>query len=536
MKEKLQDIEREVGEEYWPEIIAEKIIQLYPDRKEFICASGATPSGKVHLGNLRDVITSDLVCRALRKKGFKAQLIFSWDEFDRLRKIPPNVSASFSKYLGMPLVEVPDPFQCHSSYAKHFESEFEGALFQLGIRPRFIYQAEEYQNNRYYHGIKKALQNREKIARILGNFRTQGITEEEIKEYYPLQIYCKNCRRSTTTKIIAYDGEDIIKYSCECGHSEAVDISKENVGKLGWKIDWAMRWKYENVNFEPGGADHAITGGSYDVAKEIAREIFSIQPPLFQGYAFVGFQGVAKMSSSRGTGITLRDALEIYEPEILRWIFCKKRPEDSITLSFDSEVIRMYEEFDRMVEEYHQGKLTSPERRIIEFSSVSASKAPQKKELSFRQVAAFGQIVQGNLEELKRMYERLGIEVDEGLLRSRLEKSQAWIDEFMPELKIRLRNNPNKDYFENLSLEEQEQIERLARELDSYWTIEKLTWLLYEIPKQSFYTNEEVKKEQRRFFKNVYQMLIDSDTGPRLPTFLMALGKEKVKELLNVKS
>jgi len=534
MKERLRDTEEQMEEIYWPENIVEKLTELYPDKGEFVCAAGATPSGNVHVGNFRDIITSDLVCRALKEKGFKAELIFSWDEFDRLRKIPPNIPSSFSKYLGIPLTEVPDPFQCHNSYARHFESEFEEALSQLGIYPRFIYQSEEYQNNRYYRGIKKALQERKKIAKILGSFRTQGMTEKEVEEHYPLQVYCRNCRRSTTTRVVSYDGEDKIKYACKCGCSEIVDISKENVGKLGWKIDWAMRWQYEGVNFEPGGADHAVAGGSYDVAKKIAEEVFGIQPPLFQGYAFVGFQGVAKMSSSRGTGITLKKALEIYEPEIIRWIFCKKSPEDSITLSFGPEVIRAYEEFDRMVGDYHQGTLAPLERKIIEFSSVVASKPPPKRELSFRQVAAFGQIVQGNFQELMKMYERLGIKVDEEVLKIRLKKSKVWIDEFVPELKIKLRGSPNRDYYEKLSQEEKEQIKRLLRELDNCWILEKLTGLLYEIPKKPSYSEEEVRVAQKRFFENLYQMLIDSDTGPRLSTFLIALGKEKIKELLDV--
>jgi len=62
--------------------------------------------------------------------------------------------------------------------------------------------------------------------------------------------------------------------------------------------------------------------------------------------------------------------------------------------------------------------------------------------------------------------------------------------------------------------------------------LEKLTSFVYSIPKKPELTENEKKIEQRNFFKNVYQMLIDADTGPRLPTFLLALGKEKVKKLL----
>lgn len=519
---------------HWADKIAEELIKLFPNKKEFICAAGITPSGKVHIGNFRDIITSELVCRALADKGYKAELIFSWDDFDRLRKIPEGIPLDFSQYLGMPLTEVPDPYGCHNSYAKHFESEFEEVMPQLGVKARFIYQSEMYQKNKYYEEIKTALSKRKIIAKILGKFRTQGISEKEIEEYYPLQIYCRKCRKSTTTRIINYDGENKIEYSCECGHRETADISKENIGKLGWKIDWAMRWKYENVSFEPGGTDHAAQGGSYYAAKEIAKEVFSTQCPLFKGYVFIGIQGAEKMSSSKGTGIVPKDLLKIYEPELLRWMFCKTNPDKSFTLFFDTFIIKQYEEFDRTIAEYYKKKLSPVGEREIEFSGVVHKEQPTKERAPFRQIASFGQITQGNFEELKNIYKRLEETYDEKLLRVRLEKSQNWINKFMPELKIKLREIPNRDYYSSLTQEERNQINKMAESLSDYWSLEKLTWLVYEIPKNASFSDEEKKKAQRIFFKNVYQMLIDADTGPRLATFLIAIGKDKVEELLNI--
>ena len=45
----------------------------------------------IHIGNFRDIATSLFVVRALERKGKKARLLFSWDEYDRLRKVPVNV-------------------------------------------------------------------------------------------------------------------------------------------------------------------------------------------------------------------------------------------------------------------------------------------------------------------------------------------------------------------------------------------------------------------------------------------------------------
>ena len=77
---------------HWAEKIAKQIIERNPNKEEYVCAAGISPSGSVHIGNFRDVATSYMVVKALRKLGKKAKLLFSWDEFDRMRKVPVNVT------------------------------------------------------------------------------------------------------------------------------------------------------------------------------------------------------------------------------------------------------------------------------------------------------------------------------------------------------------------------------------------------------------------------------------------------------------
>ena len=70
---------------------------------------GISPSGIVHSGNFRDVATSAAVMRELQERGKKARLLFSWDNFDRFRKVPADVLPEFKAYIGKPLTPVPDP-------------------------------------------------------------------------------------------------------------------------------------------------------------------------------------------------------------------------------------------------------------------------------------------------------------------------------------------------------------------------------------------------------------------------------------------
>ena len=50
---------------HWSEEIAQRIIERNPDKEEYVCAAGVSPSGSVHIGNFRDIATPLFVVKAL---------------------------------------------------------------------------------------------------------------------------------------------------------------------------------------------------------------------------------------------------------------------------------------------------------------------------------------------------------------------------------------------------------------------------------------------------------------------------------------
>ena len=52
---------------HWSEKIAKDIIKRSPDKEEYVCAAGISPSGSIHIGNFRDIATSYFVYKALIK-------------------------------------------------------------------------------------------------------------------------------------------------------------------------------------------------------------------------------------------------------------------------------------------------------------------------------------------------------------------------------------------------------------------------------------------------------------------------------------
>lgn len=153
----------------WAENIARQVIARRPDKQEYVCAAGISPSGSIHIGNFRDIATSYFVVQALRGLGKKAKLLFSWDEYDRLRKIPVNVSSvrdDMEQYVGMPYVDVPNPFGDAlgaKNYAEYFETEFMNSVSDFGIDLDFRHQAKMYRSGKYTDLILLAVAKRKQI-------------------------------------------------------------------------------------------------------------------------------------------------------------------------------------------------------------------------------------------------------------------------------------------------------------------------------------------------------------------------------------
>ncbi|MBT5342473.1 lysine--tRNA ligase, partial [Candidatus Woesearchaeota archaeon] len=133
---------------HWTDITAENIIREKGDKDNYVLAAGITPSGVVHVGNFREMITVDLVKRALEKKGKKVRFIYSWDDYDVFRKVPKNMPKQdmLKKNLRKPIVDIEDPFGKEESYARHFEVEVENDVAKVGVKPEYLFQAKKYRD------------------------------------------------------------------------------------------------------------------------------------------------------------------------------------------------------------------------------------------------------------------------------------------------------------------------------------------------------------------------------------------------------
>lgn len=526
---------------HWSEEIAQRIIERNPDKEEYVCAAGISPSGSIHIGNFRDIATSYFVVRALRAKGKKAKLLFSWDEFDRLRKVPVNVSkvdGDMEKYIGMPYVDVKNPFSDSDAktYAEYFEREFMDSINKFGIEMDYRYQSQMYRSGKYNEYILHAIKHRGEIFDILDSHRTQDAKEGEREAYFPVGIYCHECGKDTT-KITSFDEDSMTaEYECECGHHGRFNFRKEHNCKLAWKVDWPMRWKFEGVDFEPGGKDHATVNGSYDTSKEISKVIFDFEPPIFQGYEFIGIKGTTgKMSGSSGLNLTPEALLKIYQPEVILWLYSKTEPLKAFDFCFDDGILRQYFEFDKMYNAVKDGTADDYVKSIMHNTTVG-ERTIETVPMSL--LVQLGSVVDFNIPMLETVFQKIGTPYKYEQFADRLDRAKYWLEQCAPDQVNKLRATRNFEVYNALSDEEKKAIGLLHDYIaNGGYTLDELNTRLYDIPKQvydvSSLTDKELKKLQGAFFKNVYKLLINKEKGPRLYLFLFAINPERYIGLLD---
>lgn len=566
----------------WVSRFADEVIEASERRapgKPVVVASGLSPSGPIHLGNLREVMTPHLVADEIRRRGHQVRHLISWDDYDRYRKVPAGIAGvdeSWSEHIGKPLTSVPAPKgSSYPNWAEHFKAAMVASLAELGVEFDGISQTEQYTSGVYREQILHAMKHRGDIDAILAQYRTKkapakkqqqkpvDAAELEAEEgsgaaaeddgssgaagYFPYKPYCGNCGKDLTT-VTSYDDDSTeLAYTCTaCGFAETVRLSEFNRGKLVWKVDWPMRWAYEGVIFEPSGVDHSSPGSSFQVGGQIVG-IFGGEQPIGPMYAFVGISGMAKMSSSRGGVPTPADALQIMEPQLLRWLYARRRPNQSFKIAFDQEIQRLYDEWDKLAAKVADGSaLPGDMAAYTRAVGTAAGELPRTaRPLPYRTLASVADITAGHEDQALRILSELDPEqplasLDEA--RPRYDKAEAWINTHVPaDQRTIVRDEPDAELLKSLDEASQQSVRLLLDGLAEHWSLDGLTHLVYGVPKvQAGFAADatpkelppEIKTAQRTFFALLYHLLVGRDTGPRLPTLLLAVGQERVRALL----
>ncbi len=482
-----------------------------------------TPSGRAHVGALRGPLIHDAIYRTLQAKGVPVRYLFGVDDYDPVDEIPYGQAEHFEKYLGVPLCNTPPPPGSKATdMADHYISEFFGVFGELGIRPEFYRMRDVYRSGQFDEAIDAILRKADVVRRIYKE--VSGAVRPDT--WHPFQVICEQCGRIGTTVVSAYDGREVI-YECKpelvkwakgCGHRGKMSPFKGN-GKLPWKLEWCAKWRTLPVTIEGAGPDHSTKGGSRDVAVACLRDIFGQAPPVNCPYEFF-LVGGAKMSSSRGIGVSARGMADFLPPEILRFLLIRPFPRQPVNFE-PSEVyiIKLFNEFDRYHHKYHHdAKVSADDKRIYELAQVDPE--PDHWVADFQLVTALTQMP--HLDTVKELEKRKGslfTEVERQHLELRIRAARYWVEHYATEEeKTRLQETlPARA--QELSATQRAFLHTLATLLpQSKWEGDALQVAVFNAARLT-------PIDQPSAFKAIYRVLLDRDNGPKAGNLLSFLDR-----------
>ncbi|MCD6481120.1 MAG: lysine--tRNA ligase [Thermoplasmata archaeon] len=502
---------------HWADVVAEKLAM---ENRRHVLATAITPSGPIHVGNLREVMTTEAIYRALKDRGAEAELIYIGDTFDPLRKVYPFLPEEYEKYVGMPLADIPCPCGEHENYAMHFLEPFLESLKDLGVRPHVYLAHEVYRKGIYNEAIKVAMDNAGKIREIMNSIAHRGLPET----WMPFNVKCEKCGK-LNGEIVAYEWP-LASYKCKsCGFEGEVDLRKGGAGKLPWRVDWPARWKIFGVTFEAFGKDHAAAGSSWDTGKVIVKEIFHHPPPMPLVYEFIHLKGRGAMHGSTGVAVSSEEVLRMLPSEVLRFLFMKYEPNRHIEFDTGFGLLDLVDEYDRYERIYFglEGETagTKDARRVYELSQPHSIPSRMPLSIPYRHLAVVAQIGR-NFEEvveiLSRKHEIKDFDMER--LRERYEKIKYWLENYAPE-EIKFQLMHEKPDVE-LSEEDIKFLSALKKKMEELeWEAEKIHTCIHD-------TAKEVGISAGKAFRAIYRIMLGRDKGPRAGYFLQSLGRDFV--------
>jgi len=496
---------------HWADAEAEAV-----ESKNPLVATGEAPSGPIHLGHIREILTGEAICRAS-----SGDLVLIVDSFDPMRKVYPFLDDSYEEHIGKPLSEIPCPCKEHDNYAEHFMEPFIESLEELGVDLEVLYAHEMYAQGEYEDSTRMILNHKDKVVEIIEEETGRELDDD----WFPYNPICSECGNLGGSKIISFD-DPFVKYQCNCGYEGEADIRRDD-GKLPWRCDWPARWWILGIDCEPFGKDHSVSGGSWDTGKRIIEEIFDTEQPHPVVYEWIQWKGKGPMSSSSGVAIKTEEMLEMVSPEVLRFLIMNSKPRTHIDFDPGLGLLDLVDMYDECEQVYFEGD-DDEMKRTYELSQVGSVPSKKPQRIPYRHLVNLVQIYEerDKIWSVVQQTEQIKEDRPEDYQRfkNRANKVENWLENYAPDMvKFSLKKK-----IPDVDLSEKERIFLdlyLKRIEDHKWDSDSLHKLVHT-------TAEEVEIAKGKAFRSFYKILLGEDKGPRLGRFLSQLDKEFVKKRL----
>lgn len=503
----------------WPFVEAKKIADRYknkPPAKGYVLfETGYGPSGLPHIGTFGEVTRTTMVRNAFHQiSDIPTKLFCVSDDMDGLRKVPENLPQQemLAGYLQKPLTVVPDPFGTHESYGHHMNARLRGFLDSFGFEYEFKSATDLYKNGTFDEKLLLALKKYEDIMKIM--LPTLGPDRQKTySPFLPISPRTGNVLYVPMKAVNADKGT--IVFDDEDGTETELVVTGGNV-KLQWKPDFGMRWAALDVDFEMYGKDHLVNGKIYSA---ICKVLGGNPPVQFNYELFLDEKG-EKISKSKGNGISIEQWLTYASPESLsNYMFGK--PQTAKKLYFDV-IPKNVDEYLTWVKKYneaadadspayhvHGGKVPAPEADIsfALLLNLAAACNPESKEVLWGFISQYD--ANANAANSPMLDKLAGYAV-------------RYYEDFV---------KPTKKY-RAPSAQEKAAMEELVAELEktAATTPQDLQQIVYDVGKKHGFEN------LRDWFGALYEVLLGSEQGPRMGSFIALYGKDKTIALIKEKT
>lgn len=539
---------------FWVDEIVEDITKkLSDDTKEnLLITDWKTPSGHAHFGSLRGPVIHEVIRRGLTEAGKKAVFRFGIDDFDPMDGLPVYIDQSFKKYMGMPLNKVPAPDGKSKNYSDQYANELKDIISSLGGKVEYVSVYDAYKEGKYNESIKLILDSTVEIRKIYKDISGS----DKGDDWYPFQVVCPKCGKIGTTVVTGWNGKEV-DYSCEenlvewaqgCGVKGKMSPFDGN-GKLLWKVEWPSKWHVFGTDIEGEGKDHFAAGGSRDVADKIYRDIFKKQPPYDIRYEHFLFGG-AKMSSSKGLGVTALDMAELLPANILRFLFTRTKYKKALEFNPEGDTIPLlYDEYDRCALAFQEDPKSDQGRayyysipeldsKVLErkargsyFAEIDTEEEKPKYLLRFSKIAYMLQMPRVDILEYAKEEKESDLTEEEKIeIENRIVTAEKWLEKFASEnYKFTIQDNiPDKA--KELNDAQKEFLKKLSSEIqnNNYSGPEGAPLGGEDLHKKIHEIKAEMNIEPRLAFTAIYRIFIGKDSGPQAGWLLASLDKEFV--------
>lgn len=509
----------------WPFKEAQKLTKRFPRPPErpVRFETGFGPSGMPHIGTFAEIARTTWVRHALEHMtGWPTELIAFSDDMDGLRKVPLNLPQRemLTEHLGKPLCRIPDPFGERDSYSGYMNNKLKEFLDRYQFDYTFRNSYEAYTRGDFNEGLSIILQKVDAVKDVI----LPTMSKEKQRDWSPFFPICEACGRINSTRVTGYHPRsDTIDYACDredgalksCGHRGGTSIHDGHV-KVGWKIDWALRWYSYDIDYEMYGKDLI---DSARLSGRIVR-LMGKQPPAGLFYELFLDEMGRKISKSVGKGLTV-DTWMTYAPleSLLFYIF--QNPKQAKRLfwgivpkSVDDYLagLNSYPDLDagQQVNSaiwhlFDRGRQVPEYRAKINFSLIN------------NLISAVGaDDIELILEYLKRYDSQ--VKAYDAIVRDLVHKAMNYYRDFIL---------PHKQY-RTPNPQEAALLSRLRQTLAASASTDE-----NELQSMPFEVARASGTPPKEFFQLFYETVFGQERGPRFGTFVLLVGKQKAVSMLD---